>query len=76
MSTDTESPPPRGATAIVAFAGPACAPAQTAVIAAAVAADGAAFFVPRTAAGPAATATAPPERTATVAAQPAGLRAS
>jgi hypothetical protein len=76
MSTEAESSPPRGATAIVALAAPAHARAQTAVIGAAAAADGAAFFVPRAAAGPAATATAPPGRTATVASEPAGLRAS
>jgi hypothetical protein len=68
MSTEAESPPPRGATAILAPAAPASALAQTFAIGAgaAVAAGIAAFFIPRAAAAPAAAAAAPPARTAAV----------
>jgi hypothetical protein len=68
MSTQAKSPPPHSATAVPAPAALSCAPAQTFAIGAgaAVAADIAAFFIPRAAARPAATAAAPPERTAAV----------
>ena len=49
MSTEAESPPPRGGTAILAPAAPASARAQTAVIGAAAAAGIAAGFIPRAA---------------------------
>jgi hypothetical protein len=80
MSTEAESLPARGATAIVALAAPAHAPAQTAVIgaaaAAAVAADGAAFFNPPRRGRAVCHRDGAPGRTAAVAAEPARLRAS
>jgi hypothetical protein len=79
MSTEAKSSPPRGATAVLAPAAPDSALAQIAFAiraAAAVAAGIAALFIPRAVAGPAADAGAPPGRTAPVAAEPAGPRAS
>jgi hypothetical protein len=66
VSTEAKSPPPPGDTAVPALAALSGAPAQTFAVGAgaAVAAGIAAFFIPRAAARPAATAAAPPERTA------------